>query len=188
MSYSQSQYYLPSPREESPYSSQPIVLHHPHPMSGHHMQQQQHSDSIPIDPALSMYPSPYYSFQHQPAPMIPQHMQLTASLSSPSSQGSDTVDTPPMEQYSLHGTNSNGKRAQLEIPHDSRKKSRKDEEGEGASTSHDKGDEVKTKPTRGSRWASPSTISYLLLIIVQSMHCLSSLEDEMRWCRARSSL
>lgn len=149
VTYPQSQYYLPSPREESPYSSSPIVLHHPHPIA-HHMQPQQHPDSIPIDPALSMYSSAYYSYQHQqPPPMLPQHL-MTASLSSPSSQGSETMGTPPMEQYSLHGTNGNGKRPSSSMTDDSRKKSRKEEEGDGPSMSNDK-DEVKAKPTRGSR-------------------------------------
>lgn len=115
------------------------------------MQQQQHSDSIPIDPALAMYP-PYYSFQQQLAqPMVPHHMQLTASLSSPSSQGSDTMGTPPLEQYSLHGMNANGKRPPSSLADDSRKKARKDEDGEGPSTEKD---EVKAKPTRGSRYVS----------------------------------
>lgn len=153
VSYSQPQYYLPSPREESPYSSQPIILHHPHPMSAPHMQQPQHPDSIPIDPALSMYSAPYYSYQQQQATMLPQHLQLTASLDSPSSQGSDTVGTPPLDQY-MHGTNSNGKRPPSDLSGDSRKKSRKDDDVDGASTSNDKGDEVKTKPTRGSRYVS----------------------------------
>ena len=153
VTYSQPQYYLPSPREESPYSSQPIILHHPHPLSAHHMQQPQHPDSIPIDPALSMYPSPYYSFQQQQqASMLPQHLQLTASLDSPSSQGSDTVGTPPLDQF-MHGTNNNGKRPPSDLGSDSRKKSRKDDDAEGVGMSTDKGDEVKTKPTRGSRYA-----------------------------------
>ena len=148
VSYSQSQYYLPSPREESPYSSSPIVLHHPHPIA-HHMQPQQHSDGIPIDPALSMYSNPYYPFQQAPQSMVPQHL-MTASLSSPSSQGSETMGTPPMEQYQLHGMNINGKRPSSSMTDDSRKKSRKEEEGEGASVTNDK-EEVKAKPTRGSR-------------------------------------
>ncbi|KAI0345094.1 hypothetical protein BDW22DRAFT_1405901 [Trametopsis cervina] len=82
--------------------------------------------------------------------MLPQHLQLTASLDSPSSQGSDTVGTPPLDQYT-HSTNSNGKRPPTDMVIDSRKKSRKDDDGEGPSTSTDKGEEVKTKPTRGSR-------------------------------------
>ncbi|KAI0693326.1 fungal-specific transcription factor domain-containing protein [Cytidiella melzeri] len=114
------------------------------------MQQPQHPDSIPIDPALSMYPSPYYSFQQHSGSMLPQHLQLTASLDSPSSQGSDTVGTPPLDQF-MHGTNGNGKRPPSGMANDNRKKSRKDDDGEGPSSLTDKGDEIKTKPTRGSR-------------------------------------
>lgn len=151
VTYSQPSYYLPSAREESPYSSQPIILHHPHPMAAHHMQQPQHPDSIPIDPSLSMYSPSYYPFQQHSASILPQHLQLTASLDSPSSQGSDTVGSPPLDQY-IQGTNGNGKRPPSDMANDSRKKSRKDDDGEGPSASSDKGDETKTKPTRGSRY------------------------------------
>jgi hypothetical protein len=171
VSYSQSQYYLPSPREESPYSSSPIVLHHPHPIA-HHMQPQPHPDSIPIDPALSMYSSTYYTYQQHPPPMMPQHHLMTASLSSPSSQGSETMGTPPMEQYSLHGTNSNGKRPSSSMTDDSRKKARKDDDGEGPNASAEK-DEVKAKPTRGSRSVHFSSISMCCLSLSVE-HALSA--------------
>ncbi|GJE87047.1 Zn(II)2Cys6 transcription factor [Phanerochaete sordida] len=113
------------------------------------MQPQPHHDQIPIDPALSMYSNSYYSYQQPPPPMVPQHL-MTASLSSPSSQGSEAMGTPPMEQYQLHGVNGNGKRPSSSMTDDSRKKSRKDDDLDGPGTSNDK-DEVKTKPTRGSR-------------------------------------
>ncbi|KAJ3522840.1 hypothetical protein NM688_g8815 [Phlebia brevispora] len=89
VSYSHSQYYLPSPREESPYSSQPIILHHPHPVPQQQMQQPPHPD-IPIDPTLAMYGG-YYPFQQQPQHMLPPHLNMTANLSSPSSHDSELV-------------------------------------------------------------------------------------------------
>ena len=185
VSYSQSQYYLPSPREESPYSTSPIVLHHPHPVA-HHMQPQQHHDSIPIDPALSMYQNAYYPFQQQaPPPMS--HPLMTASLSSPSSQGSETMGTPPMEQYQLHGMNLNGKRPSSSMTDDSRKKSRKEDEGEGPSMSNDK-EEVKAKPTRGSRYVDTSPRRRRRSVSLQRVHRLPTPEDEVRRRRARTTV
>lgn len=150
VSYSHSQYYLPSPREESPYSSQPIILHHPHPTPPQQMQQQQHPD-IPIDPQIAMYGG-YYSFQQQPQHMLPPHLNVTANLSSPSSHGSDLgAQTPELDQYSMNGSNYNGKRPSSSMDDDSRKKARRDDDGEPSSPSVEKADEIKTKPTRGSR-------------------------------------
>lgn len=108
-----------------------------------------------LDPAMAMYNvngyySPYQQ-QQQPHPHMMQQLNMTASLSSPSSHGSEMgAGTPPLEQYSLGGTNGNGKRPASSMSDESRKKSRKDED-EPASPSEAKAEEVKTKPTRGSR-------------------------------------
>ncbi|KAF8621511.1 hypothetical protein AX15_007741 [Amanita polypyramis BW_CC] len=124
------------------------------PSAPHSMQP---PSSIPIDPALSLYP-PYYSqanYQHPTPPHhLPQHLSLPPSYSSPSSQGSDTIGTPPTEQMYPPGPHvANGKRPSSSISNsaggDSRKKARKDD-GEAHSPSADK-EEAKAKPTRGSR-------------------------------------
>lgn len=166
---SYSQYYMtPNQHQhQSSYSSQPITLHHPHEHAmAHHQQQQQHqqhmqappSPSIPIDPALALYTPTYYYQQQQPVPqhMSHQHLALPTSLSSPSSQGSESIGTPPIEPMSFPGgSNSNGKRPSSSMangqPSDSRKKHKRDEGTDDASPAAEKQDEVKTKPTRGSR-------------------------------------
>ncbi|KAK2466676.1 hypothetical protein APHAL10511_000934 [Amanita phalloides] len=125
-----------------------------------HMSQQgpslphMHSSSIPIDPALALYP-PYYSQQsgyHAPPQHLPQHLPLPPNYSSPSSQGSDTIGTPPTESMYTHAAN--GKRPASSVSNstvgDIRKKARKDDSADAQSPSPDK-DEVKAKPTRGSR-------------------------------------
>ena len=89
------------------------------------------SPSIPIDPALTLYP-PYYShFQ-------PQHHLALPNYSSPSSAGSDTLGTPPTEHIPIF------KRPPSVVSANdpsTRKKPRKDDDH----------DEPKPKPTRGSR-------------------------------------
>jgi len=109
------------------------------------------TSSIPIDPALSLYP-PYYPGYQQHPPHIPQHLTLPPNYSSPSSQGSDTIGTPPTEHmYPKGSSNMNGKRpAPSSAMVDNRKKARKDEGSEAGSPMAEK-DEVKAKPTRGSR-------------------------------------
>ena len=115
--------------------------------------QQPPPNDLALDPALAMYGG-YYPYQQQSAAhILPPHLNMTASLSSPSSHGSEMAGTPPTEQYSLNGTNSNGKRPPSSLDEDSRKKLRKDDDGEPGSPSTEKADEVKAKPTRGSRCA-----------------------------------
>lgn len=110
------------------------------------------SPSIPIDPALSLYP-PYYpnTNYQQPPHHLPPHLSLGPTYSSPSSQGSDTLGTPPTEHAYPSPSYMNGKRPASSISNgpvsDSRKKARKDDETESTA---DK-DEPKAKPTRGSR-------------------------------------
>lgn len=128
------------------------MSHHDQSMSHSQSMQPPPSPSIPIDPALALYP-PYYNY-HQPQHHIPQHLSLPPNYSSPSSQGSDTLGTPPTEHmYPSSSANMNGKRPASSISNgtvDSRKKSRKDEESDAHSPSADK-EETKAKPTRGSR-------------------------------------
>ncbi|TFK46636.1 hypothetical protein OE88DRAFT_1637889 [Heliocybe sulcata] len=113
--------------------------------------------SIPIDPTLALYPPNYYSYhqEQQPPPMHPQHLTLTPAHlpSSPSSQGSETLGTPPIDHHAYSAANTNGKRpASLTIGNgdESRKKSRKDDDADTPSPAADK-EEPKPKPTRGSR-------------------------------------
>uniref|UniRef100_A0A8H8CNI7 Zn(2)-C6 fungal-type domain-containing protein n=1 Tax=Psilocybe cubensis TaxID=181762 RepID=A0A8H8CNI7_PSICU len=134
---------------------QDYSMHNDHSMSQQSMQPPP-SPSIPIDPALALYP-PYYSNyqQQQHPPHIPQHLSLPPNYSSPSSQGSDTIGTPPTEHmYPSSSSNLNGKRPSSSISNstmnDSRKKARKDDESEMNSPVAEK-EEVKAKPTRGSR-------------------------------------
>ncbi|KIJ69217.1 hypothetical protein HYDPIDRAFT_79437 [Hydnomerulius pinastri MD-312] len=105
-----------------------------------------------IDPALSLYP-PYYSYQ-QPQQHMAHQLALPSSLSSPSSQGSDTIGTPPTENMSYTSSNANGKRASSSLigglGDSSRKKARTDESTDGPSPSAEK-EEPKPKSTRGSR-------------------------------------
>lgn len=113
------------------------------------------SSSIQMDPALSMYSPQYY--QYPQSQQSHQHLNppsaVPTSLSSPSSQGSETMATPPTEYAASTSTNANGKRpvsprAQLS---NGQKKPRKDEDVD-EDVLAEKGDEpTKAKPTRGSR-------------------------------------
>lgn len=163
--FTYSPYYAPPPQQHT-YSSLSYTDHYPdtiplthqdHHMSNHqdhsmsHSMQPPPSPSIPIDPALALYP-PYYSYQ-QPQPHLPQHLSLPPNYSSPSSQGSDTIGTPPTEHMSYSSSNANGKRPASSLTNgstDSRKKARKGDESEPQSPIADK-EETKAKPTRGSR-------------------------------------
>lgn len=147
-----SQYYMNTSPHHSSYSTQPITLHHPHEHSMAHQIPAPASPSIPLDPALALYPPPYYPYQQQH--MTPQHLTLPTSLSSPSSQGSDTLGTPPVEAMSFPThQNLNGKRPASALGStDSRKKARKDDDGDAQSPATEKGEEPKAKPTRGSRY------------------------------------
>lgn len=157
---SYSQYYMTPTQQQSSYSSQPITLHHPHEHAmAHHQHHQQHmqappSPSIPIDPALALYPPTYY-YQQQPPQqhMSHQHLSLPANSMSPDSQGSESIGTPPIEPMSFPGgSNSNGKRPSSSMANsDGRKKVKRDDGADASSPAGDKQDDVKAKPTRGSR-------------------------------------
>ncbi|KIJ16877.1 hypothetical protein PAXINDRAFT_168319 [Paxillus involutus ATCC 200175] len=110
-----------------------------------------------IDPALSLYP-PYYSYQQPQQPQqqsMAHHLGLPPhNLSSPSSQGSDTIGTPPTESMSYSPSNTNGKRPSSSLigglSDSGRKKARTDESIDIPSPSTEK-EEPKPKSTRGSR-------------------------------------
>ncbi|KAG1893272.1 fungal-specific transcription factor domain-containing protein [Suillus fuscotomentosus] len=105
-----------------------------------------------IDPALSLYP-PYYTYQ-QPQQHLNHHLTVPQNLSSPSSQGSDTMGTPPNDNLSYSPGNSNGKRPSSSLVgamgESSRKKARSEDSLDEHSPAADK-DEPKPKTTRGSR-------------------------------------
>ncbi|KAJ6490719.1 fungal-specific transcription factor domain-containing protein [Mycena vitilis] len=151
--YSYSSYYSPphhfssaSYSDPLPFAHQEISLSHPdHLMSSHSMQPP--SPSIPIDPALSLYPPYYHSYPPQHQHHVPPHLSLPHSYSSPSSQGSDTIGTPPMYPSSA---NANGKRPGSAVSNGASKKARKDDDDEPQSPTADR-EEGKAKPTRGSR-------------------------------------
>ncbi|PPQ99355.1 hypothetical protein CVT24_009220 [Panaeolus cyanescens] len=162
----------PSPFAYSaPFTPQPSYFHEQYPDHHLHLEHpnsfQMHSDqsinhsmqpppspSIPIDPALALYPPYYANYQQHPG-HIPQHLSLPPNYSSPSSGGSDTIGTPPTEHmYPSSSSNANGKRPASSISNatsaDNRKKARKDDGSEAQSPEAGK-EEVKAKPTRGSR-------------------------------------
>ena len=155
----------PSPFAYSPQSQYfPSLSYSDHLQLNHHQEFSMHNDqqmpspsssSIPIDPALALYP-PYYSSYQQHPSQLQHHLSLPPNYSSPSSQGSDTIGTPPTEimMYPSSSSNINGKRPSSSISMDSRKKARKDDESETHSPAADK-EEVKAKPTRGSRFILP---------------------------------
>ncbi|CDO73651.1 hypothetical protein BN946_scf185014.g121 [Trametes cinnabarina] len=118
------------------------------------MHQPPPSPPVPIDPALALYPPQYYPYppqSHQHV-MQPPHLAISASLSSPSSHGSETIGTPPNDTISF-SSNANGKRpaSASSVSHDSRKRARQDDDGDPQSPTTERGDEPKAKPTRGSR-------------------------------------
>ncbi|KAH9931689.1 uncharacterized protein BXZ73DRAFT_90131 [Epithele typhae] len=84
--------------------------------------------------------------------MPPPHLTLSASLSSPSSHGSETIGTPPNDTISF-SSNANGKRpaSSASMTNDGRNKRPRQDDDEAQSPSTEKGDEPKAKPTRGSR-------------------------------------
>lgn len=151
--------------------------------------QQSPSPSVPIDPALALYP-PYYnsSSSYSTQQHALSHLSLPSNYSSPSSQTSDTIATPPTEHI-YPSSSANGKRpASASNTNESRKKARKDDDSVSArSPTLEK--EEKVKPTRGSRYGQ-LVIRYLRtpLTSLQGLHRMSSAKDEVRWRRARSSL
>ncbi|KAJ3850230.1 fungal-specific transcription factor domain-containing protein [Lentinula lateritia] len=122
-----------------------------------HLNQPPPSPSIPIDPSLALYSPYYHSYQQQPQQHLPPHLSIAPNYPSPSSQGSDTIGTPPTEHMYPTGSsssNANGKRPASAIStasgSEAVKKARKDDElSEIRSPTADK--EEKPKPTRGSR-------------------------------------
>ncbi|KAG1863638.1 fungal-specific transcription factor domain-containing protein [Suillus subalutaceus] len=96
---------------------------------------------------------PYYSYQ-QPQQHINHHLTVPQNLPSPSSQGSDTIGTPPNDNLSYSPGNSNGKRPSSSLVgamgDSSRKKARSEDSLDGHSPAPDK-DDSKPKTTRGSR-------------------------------------
>ena len=107
------------------------------------------SPPIPIDPALALYQSSYYPYHtQQQHAQVSQQLSLVPGLSSPSSQASDTMSTPPTEQVSFSGSKKRPSSSSALDNDNDNSKRRKEEEG--ASPSVD-GSEPKAKPTRGSR-------------------------------------
>ncbi|KAJ4000489.1 fungal-specific transcription factor domain-containing protein [Lentinula boryana] len=121
-----------------------------------HLNQQPPSPSIPIDPALALYPPYYHSYQQQPQQHLPPHLSIAPNYPSPSSQGSDTIGTPPTEHMYPSGSsfNVNGKRpasaTSTASGGEAVKKARKDD-GSSEVRSPTAEKEEKPKPTRGSR-------------------------------------
>ncbi|KAJ3722781.1 fungal-specific transcription factor domain-containing protein [Lentinula guzmanii] len=121
-----------------------------------HLNQQPPSPSIPIDPALALYPPYYHSYQQQPQQHLPPHLSIAPNYPSPSSQGSDTIGTPPTEHMYPSGSsfNVNGKRpasaTSTASGGEAAKKARKDD-GSSEVRSPTAEKEEKPKPTRGSR-------------------------------------
>ncbi|KAH7889097.1 hypothetical protein F5I97DRAFT_1828349 [Phlebopus sp. FC_14] len=105
-----------------------------------------------IDPDLSLYPS--YDPYQQPQQHTGHHLSLSKNLSSPSSQGSDTIGTPPTENMPYPSSNTNDKRPSSPLVgglnDNSRKKAHTDDGTDGQSPSAEK-EEPKPKSTRGSR-------------------------------------
>ncbi|KAF7322274.1 hypothetical protein HMN09_00004800 [Mycena chlorophos] len=102
------------------------------------------SPSIPVDPALSLYPPYYNTYPHQHMSSAPQ------GYSSPSSNDSDTVATPPMYPST---SNANGKRPGPSMSSGASKKARKEMQDmdDAPSPATERDDGGKPKPTRGSR-------------------------------------
>ncbi|KAJ6501982.1 fungal-specific transcription factor domain-containing protein [Mycena sanguinolenta] len=150
--YSYHSYYSPPPHHFSPYSD-PLPYAHqeislsPQDRLMSNSMQPPPSPSIPIDPALSLYPPYYQSYPPQHQQHVPPPLSLPHSYSSPSSQGSDTIGTPPMYPSSA---NLNGKRPGSAVSNGTSKRARKDDDDDPQSPSADK-EEGKAKPTRGSR-------------------------------------
>ena len=111
-----------------------------------------HPPSIPVPFDLSFPPFDLVLCSppdYQGPPALPPHLSLQLSNSSPSSEGSDTLGTPPNEPMYPHVPN--GKRPASISNNDARKKVRNNGFPEEQSPSTDE-DEVKAKSARGSRF------------------------------------
>ena len=129
------------------YNNQPMPVHPQDQQHLSHSMQPPSSPPIPIDPALALYPSSYYPYHTQQHPQVSQQLPLGPGLSSPSSQASDSMSTPPTEQMPFPGSNKRPPSSTLDNDNDSNKRRREDD---GTTGSID-GSEPKVKPTRGSR-------------------------------------
>ena len=132
------------------YNNQSMPIHPQDQQRLSHSMQPPSSPPIPIDPALALYSSSYYPYHtQQQHPQVSQPHSMVPCLSSPSSQASDAMSTPPTEQISFPGSNKRPSSSALDNEHEhDNSKRRKDDDG--ASPSVD-GSEPKAKPTRGSR-------------------------------------
>lgn len=166
------------------------MAHHENSMS--HSMQPPPSPAIPIDPALSLYP-PYYPYQQPQHPIHTQHLSLPPHYSSPSSQGSESLGTPPTDHMSFT-SNGTGKRSSSSIVNNnasgSRKKPRNEDDDDMNSPSPEK-EEGKAKPTRGSRCVVFRPIGIFVptyLSLSQCLYSMPSSENEMCRSRTRSAL
>ena len=131
------------------YNNQPMPIHPQDQQQLSHSMQPPTSPPIPIDPALSLYQSSYYPYHAQQHPQVSQ-LPLGPGLSSPSSQASDAMSTPPAESMPFPGSNKRPpSTGTLDNDNDNSKR-RKEDDGTAASVD---GGEPKAKPTRGSRLA-----------------------------------
>jgi hypothetical protein len=126
------------------YNNRPMPVHPQDQQHISHSMQPPSSPPIPIDPALALYPSSYYPYQH---PQLSQQLPLGPSVSSPSSQASDAMSTPPTESMPFPGSNKRPPSTSLDNDNEHNKR-RKEDDGTAASVD---GSEPKVKPTRGSR-------------------------------------
>jgi len=130
------------------YNNQSLPVHPQDQQHLSHSMRPPSSPPIPIDPALALYPSSYYQYHTQQHPQVSQQLPLGPGLSSPSSQASDAMSTPPTEQMPFPGSNKRPPSSSiLDNDNDSNKR-RKEDDGTTGSVD---GSEPKVKPTRGSR-------------------------------------
>jgi hypothetical protein len=140
------------------YNNQPLPIHPQDQQQLSHTMQPPSSPPIPIDPALALYPSSYYPYHTQQHPQVSQQLPLGPGLSSPSSQASDAMSTPPTEPMPFPGSNKRPLSTNtLDNDNDSSKR-RKEDDGTAASAD---GGEPKAKPTRGSRSAKTFWLAQL---------------------------
>lgn len=130
------------------YNNQPMPMHPQDQQHPPRSMQPPASPPIPIDPALALYPPSYYPYHTQQHPQVSQQLSMVPGLSSPSSQASDTMSTPPTEQMSFSGSNKRPTSSStLDNDNDNFKRRKEDD----SATPPADGGEPKTKPTRGSR-------------------------------------
>jgi len=159
-----SQYYHPDSifLMSHQYSSNQSMPVHPQDQQHlSHSMQPPSSPPIPIDPALALYPPSYYPYHAQQHPQVSQQqLSLVAGLSSPSSQASDAMSTPPAEQIAFSGSN---KRPPSSSTLDNDNDNVKRRKGDDNTIPFIEGGEHKAKPTRGSRLVKIVTLSPRIL-------------------------